>query len=176
MSDTLKLVGQLIDETAQRDAVHVAVAPVISGGNYRPGERVGFMPDGRVGIRVDKLIGVIDPFLESSVREDERCWLFLFPGTITSLRHHWTHPAFSPQPVQEGNSEAEQWLRAFALMNEAEYGEMIEAAINGTEYCFGSDDGPENARGHEFWHHLEKLTGREFSESHRDSVPFRCAC
>ncbi len=39
----------------------------------------------------EKAIGVIDPFLEFYVMRWERCWLLINPGTITSLRHDWTH-------------------------------------------------------------------------------------
>ena len=89
--------GRLIDGDARRDAVHIAVAPVTAGQELRPGERVGFLADGRVGA-VGETIGIIDPFLTASVREGERCWLFLYPNTITSLRHVWTHPSFVAKP------------------------------------------------------------------------------
>ena len=47
--------------------------------------------------RIDGVSGVIDPFLRQTVRKGERCWLLLYPGTITYLRHVWSHPAFRPK-------------------------------------------------------------------------------
>ncbi len=91
--------GKLIEGTAFRDAVHVAVAPVEAGEIVHPGDRVWLRDDGTVSISTvgdHKAVGVVDPFLEeaTAVPKGAKFWLFLFPGTVTSLRHSWTHPAF----------------------------------------------------------------------------------
>ena len=97
--------GSLCGEDARRDAVHVAVAPVVSGGHLHPGQRVGLLPDGRAS-HLEPHIGVVDPFLVfkdvSMVHPGERFWLFLLPNTVTSLRHVWQHPAFKAK-VPEAN-------------------------------------------------------------------------
>lgn len=88
--------GQLIDETAQRDAIHIAIAPVVAGMDLEPGQRVGFFKGNEIvtGVSGVPSVGIIDPFLKETVKAGQRCWLFLFPNTVTSLRHEWTHPLF----------------------------------------------------------------------------------
>lgn len=96
-------VGELCHDNARRDAVHFAVAPVVAGDVLRPGMHVCLLPNGEAGNR-DYLddncesiptIGIVDPFLkEKFVYKGERFWLFLYPNTITNLRHVWEHPAF----------------------------------------------------------------------------------
>lgn len=90
-------IGQLVDEHGKRDAIHIAVIPVIAGQELRPGEHVGILYDQTIGNgnnRGIKLIGIVDPFLTKQVYQFDKVWLFLYPGSITSLRHVWTHPAF----------------------------------------------------------------------------------
>jgi hypothetical protein len=96
--------GELItDGDRRRDAIHIAVAPVTAavtaGEDLGPGWHVGFIRTGdteTVGPS-DQPIGLVDPFLQQPVRKGERFWLFLYPNTITGLRHVWTHPVFQAQ-------------------------------------------------------------------------------
>jgi hypothetical protein len=96
--------GKLIIGEAHRDAVHVAVAPVVAQENLSPGDHVD-ANGGWAGERV----GIVDPFLREPVRKGDRFWLFLYPGTVTGLRHMWTHPAFAPArpSAQKGVARAE---------------------------------------------------------------------
>lgn len=92
-------IGELItdsperDFSPERDAIHIAVAPVTAYCKVKPGEHVGFVSDGVVGPH-GRLIGIVDPFLECDVQEGERFWMFMYPNTITSLRHDWSHSEF----------------------------------------------------------------------------------
>jgi hypothetical protein len=101
MTEPLRTIGQLIDETAKRDAIHVAIAPVIAAQRLEPGQRVGLVKKGNselVGFGPGiASVGIVDPFLPHAVEEGQHCWLFLFPGSVTSLRHEWTHPLFKEQ-------------------------------------------------------------------------------
>ncbi len=97
MDNTPKL-GQLITETAYRDAIHVAVAPVEAAENLRPGMRV-IMRAGKAEYcerEEYQATGIVDPFLPSGmiVKTGQVFWMLLMPGTITALRHVWQHPAF----------------------------------------------------------------------------------
>ena len=90
--------GQLIEDgDRRRDAIHIAVAPVTAAGRLAPGQHVGLVEEGNLELvgPCDRPIGAVDPFLAAEVEPGQRFWLFLYPGTITGLRHVWTHPAFT---------------------------------------------------------------------------------
>lgn len=86
--------GAAPGDIAMRDAIHIAMAPVVAAERLQPGQHIGLLDDGRA-CASDKPIGIVDPFLVDAVLPGHRLWLFLYPGTVTSLRHDWTHPAFS---------------------------------------------------------------------------------
>lgn len=186
MSDQSKLgLGHIITTPQQRDAIHVAVAPVVAATRLSPGEHV--LVD-QYGARASsKGIGVVDPFLREEVKKGETFWLFLYPGTITSLRHDWTHPQMpvgeatkTPEPVR---SESEQWMRRWAVRNMLadlmDYG-YASSEDGAYEYAIraGHDMsvGPcENSRDHideEWWNHWEAITGKQ---GQRDEY-FSCGC
>jgi len=90
--------GQLIEDgDRRRDAIHIAVAPVTATERLAPGQHVGLVQEGNTELvgSCDRDIGIVDPFLAEGVEPGQRFWLFLYPGTITGLRHVWTHPAFT---------------------------------------------------------------------------------
>lgn len=89
--------GQLATEADRRDAVHIAMAPVIASHNLLPGSRVKLDSNGEAMWTSIDPIGIVDPFLQEPVKQGDRFWLMLFPGTITGLRHTWSHPAFTPK-------------------------------------------------------------------------------
>ena len=90
--------GQLIEDgDRRRDAIHIAVAPVTAAGRLAPGQHVGLVEEGNPELvgPCGRNIGIVDPFRTAEVEPGQRFWLFLYPGTITGLRHVWTHPAFT---------------------------------------------------------------------------------
>jgi hypothetical protein len=100
-TDALATLGTIIGPNEARDAIHLAVEPVIAGSMLEPGEHV-FLKQGVAYFRHStgepETIGFVDPFLTKTVQEGERFWLVVYPRKITSLRHVWTHPAFDAVP------------------------------------------------------------------------------
>src|SRR5687768_16079234 len=97
MPENHPVLGKIITSAVQRDAVHIAIAPVIANERLKPGQPIGFKTPGDPTIvtgRGTRSIGIVDPFLMEEVVAGERFYIFLYPQTITSLRHDWTHPAF----------------------------------------------------------------------------------
>jgi hypothetical protein len=183
MSD-VKL-GVTPENDAETDAVHMAVAPVLAAMDLRPGDRVGLI-DGKA-LRASQsvaAIGVVDPFRTEHVRQGQRFWLCLFPGTVTGMRHHWSHPAFvnaTPKAMEPGRkAEAEKWLRDFATEWSMSYEDMLAAAAAGNDHFYaGTDLHSREELGADYdrlWDMLEIVLDRRFSQSHRDGVGFRCGC
>jgi hypothetical protein len=192
MSDKyLPNIGELAHEGALRDAIHIAVAPVVSADDWlSPGDEVGFVlgsntkVKGKDRVYGQDVIGVVDPFLRDHVRKGERFWVFLLPNTITFLRHHWEHPAFVPAPPPSSDSEA--WLRRFADEWNFNYDDMIREASDTSPsewghyvVAMGRDLHSRGELGSDeplFWQHLEAMTGQKFSDEHRENFGWSCSC
>lgn len=190
MSDTLKL-GQIIEpgRAAERDAIHVAVAPVIAGQNLRPRDKLMFAKGQENTVMGaaphQKSFGIVDPFLEGFVRKGDRFWAWLTPGTITSLRHDWTHPEFGtelPAPVAPEPVNSEKWLREFAETAGMSYKLLLERGHSFIAYddVWTEQDG-ETARdaiydvgAANFWKHYEAVTGQRPDDI--EDAPFSCSC
>ena|SRR3990167_8584641 len=206
MSDNLNL-GHLITTPQQRDAVHVAVAPVVAAQRLKPGMRIGLLADGRAADESDtKTIGVVDPFLLLPVEKGERFWMFLYPGSITSLRHDWTHPAFNgaqaAAPAQQDKAESMKWMEQFADRHHSHSTDWY----HGTGRDYNADEiieyaheflktgdrhvqqGSESLRdamyeddtAAEFWKHFGIITGIDVSAQvsirEGSTNPFCCTC
>lgn len=170
---TQEWIGKLLTEEAHRDAIHIAVAPVVAKVALAPGQHVGLWSDDyNYALPSVNPIGIVDPFLAQGVAAGERFFLFLYPNTITSLRHEWAHPAFAASPSVD-------WLKAFA----EEYATTYEALMEGVRdgyVCFGRTSGPEAMNDPdtkvEFWSHYEAVVGMRVPTQRKADVHFRCAC
>lgn len=177
----LKL-GQIITDEQQRDAIHVAVVPIIAADFLEPGDHVGRVDGERFGLCKDSL-GVVDPFLRNTIAPGQKCWLFLYPNTVTGMRHHWEHPAFPGSMPTSGKdrSVSEQWIRDFAEKIGQTYDGLMDAAQwwhEEREYTNcgqneGYKDGSES-EWREFWMHWQQVTGVVPSDT--SGWFFSCSC
>ena len=176
-------IGQLVTEDRGRDAVHFAVIPVVARAEMHPGTPAGVEAGEAFPTHHHRAIGIVDPFLADSVRRGQRFWLFLKPGTITGMRHHWEHPAFPDEPSRVTESPAEvtasrEWLEAFAYRIGHDYQTLLDGACG---YLANSANGIvgdwhiEGEYDPEFWDHFENVTGRRVRESARGNF-FICSC
>ncbi len=107
--------------------------------------------------------------------------MFLYPKTITSLRHDWTHPAFMlsvtqdmPAPV----SQSEKWLREYADGLGLSLGEILDSAsdyLKHDQYLSQGDRFEGVYLPDEFWTHYEIHTGTKVEAGKRGSF-FSCSC
>lgn len=192
-TDALATLGTIIDATAGRDAIHLAVEPTVAKMKMFPGQDVNV--DGSC---LEPWVGIVDPFLKGPVMPGQTFWLVLYPRTITSLRHVWAHPAFGDpsKPIPSANKAAsEAWLREFVSKGDCpNYDDLIAAAIGknvhqNTEteypgyYAIRNDGeylhfGGRDAHGEippEFWDHVEIVTGQTIPKHQRASW-FSCSC
>lgn len=180
--EPIQTLGTKLKGNEQRDAIHIAILPVIAEADFlSAGEQIGFVYGTTNMVKADPNgIGVVDPFLHDMIRKGDRFWMFLMPNTITGLRHEWTHPGVDNQPVSK--SESEKWLRVFASQWNFNYNEMIENA-SGEEGQYITAQGvdlhgrSELGADHDlFWQHLEAMTGKRFGEQHREEFIWSCSC
>ena len=181
-------VGKLIEQERHRDAIHVAVAPVEAGEKLAPGQHVGIGANGKAFCRHTTSIGIVDQLLSVNVQIGERFFIFLYPGTITSLRHEWEHPAFKAveavsvaNPEDSGDvAEAKRRIAAYADAVGLSYAKTMEAAENwliGEDYYVFNYDTPDEAySGAEaFWQNYEIVTGKKVDQSKKQNF-FSCSC
>ncbi len=175
MSD-IKL-GLFPVENSQRDAIHIAVVPVVSEENLYPGDRVALVAgtthkvQSLRGAENEMGIGIVDPFLSKRIYAGQRFWLLLYPHTITSLRHEWTHPAF--EAVEHTVKKSHEWLAEKAVRLGVPLEELLYAATNGG--CFGQDLDGDSQIEPELWEHIKVVTGKTVPVVDRPTH-FRCAC
>lgn len=179
--DKVKL-GELVDADAGRDAVHVAILPVVAARTLFPGQRIGITPDGAMETQYP--LGIVDPYLANPVRPGERFYLCLFPNSVTSLRHVWTHPFVGEEgtiPASTDKAWSEMWLRVYAKkLNcydtpEKAYQSLIEGLQSGRIHAHGTDlyeySGLDDAENLE--EHAEVVLGHKIGLR---GFSFSCSC
>lgn len=186
--DPIRTIGTKLKGDEKRDAVHFAILPVIIDDEYAyAGNNVEFTVGSTEKVRTchrhgNPGLGIIDPFLQESLRMGDRCWLFLHPNSVQGMRHEWFHPDIDdPAPI---SSESERWLRTFANSYGMDYDEVLEIAQGQGEdnyFCANgrdlhSRDELKDGEYELFWSHIEKITGKVFDGNHRHNIGWSCSC
>lgn len=182
-TDALETLGNLIDENAGRDAIHLAVEPCIAGEPLMPGWHIGLKDGKAVNDPEGKKVGIVDPFLKQNILPGERFWLIVYPRTITSLRHVWTHPDFKdavsePDP-SDPVSQSWAWIKNFANDIRQHPDALMEAADTWVAYEEYTYDNSERYKDHwdkfpEFWTHYEIVRGVKVADKGKHF--FTCSC
>ena len=169
--------GKLLSGPSERDAIHVAVIPMIASEMLRPAQRIGVISDGIAGPSV-KITGIVDPYLTDVVPKGSAFWMCLLPGTVTGMRHHWIHPDFSG-PVEPVASESVAYLRQEAELRGLSYDQLMEYVAEfvttGRNIAHGGRFEGQGIYDDEFWPHYEAVTGKKVEDCDRGSV-FSCTC
>jgi hypothetical protein len=175
--ETLRAIGKLVEGTPPRDAVHLAVVAVEAGEELPRAQPVTLVDGKAFAYERGAPVGIVDPWLMKGAKTGQRFWLFLNPGSITSLRHDWTHPAF-PAPVliePKEESASERYLRKLADDHDLAYNVLVSTADAGSTYTAQGYD-LHLSLDDEDWKHVEAVTGRTYDETHREKVYFSCSC
>jgi hypothetical protein len=187
--ETLESIGKLLTKPMSRDAVHIAVVRVTAGPVevLKPGQHVHLGGNfTAVSYANGEPAGIVDPYLTDEVTEGQSFWLFLYPGTITSLKHVWTHPDIpdikQAHPSGMTFAEAEHHLRTCAEnWDVTEFADLLDAISHHTmtgvptvsiSVQDWTDLSPEEYK--KFWDCAEVFLGERFNQEHRDGTYFAC--
>lgn len=188
-TDALEVLGTIItDKEVGRDAIHLACLPAVCGDKWlTPGADVGFT-DGLASATAKTLVGIVDPFLKAPVSKGQKFLVVIYPRTITSLRHVWSHPDVAEDvdtnltetvatvdPVAAARIRLDQIARN--LIDEGD--DSLMYLMNGMRDGYISDgdrfegyssiDIPDEA-----WDLYKTITGNELQK--REDVYFSCSC
>ena len=186
MTDTRQTeLGSLIgDDEQRRDAIHVAIYPAIASSTLSPGDPVSVI-DGLAHRCVRRRShGIVDPFLAAAVTQGQRFWVMLHPGSISGLRHAWSHPNIEDEAEREaaGNVAPEAVIRRAAEKLGASTDEILYltriAIDEGNEYVVLAHDLHASLDAEEMDEYLRafcRVTGTPANEV-KGIRHFLCAC
>lgn len=184
-TDALETLGTLIDSNQKRDAIHLAVIPVMAKSSLNPGDNV--TANGEIE---GEFVGIVDPFLKDPIEPGQWFWLVIYPRKITSLRHVWEHPDIPDEIKEEISSieveKSKKWIEDYAASFIDEYEDGL--SITGIGLILGASNYLQHGdslskgslfEGHsvsdEFWDHYEIVTGKKVKIENRQDF-FSCSC
>jgi hypothetical protein len=186
-TDALETLGTIIDDKQKRDAIHLAVLPVMAGARLKPGQEIA-LTDGLALPHAGGML-IVDPFLREPAMPGDRFWAVLKPRLVTSLRHVWTHPALPSEEIESaapaGDFDLEKAKARAVIESIAErcnVDSADELICGARSYLKRGDYKCEGGRWEgvslpedEFWPAYEIVTGEKVDDSKRDSF-FSCSC
>lgn len=197
-TDALETLGMIHPSQQYRDAIHLAVEPVIAGERLSPGEHI-FLRDGKAygntgATNNPPLLGIVDPFLavDEKVKPGQQFWLVIYPRKITSLRHVWSHPDLSDEAgapvVSADKARSEAWLREWCNTHDCPDYDTVMEGLAGKmtededysytgvrhegDYLLAIGRDAHCDIPNEFWDHVEIVTGEKFQRA----THFSCSC
>ena len=131
MSDIQLGKEPLVD--AKRDAVHVAIVPLVATERMFGGHPFTIVDDKVRACGFHESIGSVDPFIYE-VQKGQRFWAILKPGTAKNLRHDWDCPELD-QALKPKADEVvpamtpKEWLMDFAKRCGTELEVLLHCAV-----------------------------------------------
>lgn len=163
--DNAQTIGQLIGHIGVRDAIHVPIISAVAKTDLAAGCPVRLLDTGEVEhVEMWQCVGVVDPFLGGHVQSGQQCWVFIKPGSISSLTHKWTHKGIPDiAEVVPDKEKARVRLEEFAEkhlhVSLADMLDSIESCRSGGDPLY--DHGYEGLSEYEgFWADYETYTGK----------------
>jgi len=178
-TDALETLGTIHGAPQHRDAIHLAVEPVVAGEALAPGQHITVSEGLATKAEEGKGLGIVDPFLPApGVSKGDRFWFVMYPRIVRSLRHVWTHPAFDYKEGTPRHRTASEILldrvaenagltRAALIEGANDFLDHGDYMIQGGRWeGFSIPDG--------FWSAFEAVTGREVGDDPGNF--FSCSC
>lgn len=177
--------GELTTQT-ERDAIHIAVIPLVADNSFSAGMQVLLSKDGKASSEEGTVIGIVDPFLNVEISRGDRFWVFLYPNTVTGMKHHWSHPVIDKHFHPKEEDVKNEIDKICNQINDYNYYDSwtVDKVLfladkywqHGDFYCGDYDDGNFNMYYQQF-RPLLKLLGYNLPSADEDgSTYFRCAC
>lgn len=90
-----------------RDAIHIAIIPLIAGEDFWHKDPVRLGSDKTKGYcgAYGSCIGIVNPWRKGPVKKGELFWCVLNPDTVTGMKHYWQHPDFPNEVTIESLTE-----------------------------------------------------------------------
>ena len=182
--DIQKTIGTVLPGALDRDAIHIPVIAVQASIKLSPGQHVGLSGDDC------NPVGIVDPYLTNVVNIGEYFWLMVYPRTITSLRHIWTHPNIPEDKTtrvtfksidldkQHAKQEAEKWVREYAESIGLSYTLLMDGAKDYIDHDYSISYGgllEGVSTDPKFWDNYEIILDCKVNINKKDSF-FSCSC
>lgn len=183
------VVGQKITGTkpVYRDALHVAIIPLVAGEDMSPGQKIKLKsPNTDIAVKYDPLkdnihrdyIGVVDPMLHENVVMGERFYGFMKSGVVKGMRHHWDSNQFPTAGLfikEEEEDVHYKYLKQHCESNSLNLEQFLETCQTDEDFMTTMRLEPDDySMDDVFWYHLEQYTGMEFEDWQRSGPDWEC--